>query len=358
MTALKDRLVQLIETDGPMPLSTYMTLCLHDPQHGYYATRPGLGRDFITAPEISQIFGDLIGLWAADCWSQIGRPAEFNLVELGPGRGTLMADALRATRSVDGFQNGLCLQLIEASPALQRVQANRLSPWAPVFLPSLNDLPAAPTILIANEYLDCLPARQFVQSDGDWRERVVGVDAATKQLVFGLSIDRSPEDSFPISKTDPAIDPPQSVEIQPGLDQLIETLAARAQMGAPLIALLIDYGEVNPAPQDTLRAFQNGIQIEPLEAPGESDLTVDVDFGRLKRLAQRHGLHVSGPIEQGQFLLSLGAETHLNRLAAAANDGGQSLFEGVKRLVDPAEMGSRFKLICISNVDSFSPAGF
>lgn len=354
MTSLKDRLLRMIAADGPMPLSTYMTLCLHDPEHGYYATRPGLGRDFITAPEISQIFGELIGLWAAESWAQIGTPNPVILGETGPGRGTLMNDALRATRGLAGFHAALDLRLVEASPALREVQTLHVSDVQPRFASSIADLPHGPTILIANEYLDCLPARQFVYDGAEWRERVVGVSENHTHLIFGLSVDRAPEDAFP---SDPK-SKIGAVEFQPGLEELIETLAARGQAGQPLIAVFIDYGTIDPAPQDTLRAFQNGAQINPLAAPGESDLTVDVDFGRLKRLAERHGLSVFGPIDQGSWLLSLGAEKRLNQLAQSANDGGQSLYEGVKRLVDPAEMGSSFKVIALSNIDSLSPAGF
>ena len=354
MTTLKDRLLSLIAAEGPMPLSAYMTLCLHDPQHGYYATRPGLGQDFITAPEISQIFGELIGLWVADAWSQIGCPKRLTLSEIGPGRGTLMKDAIRATQTVSGFAEALDLHLIEASPALQKIQAQALADARPNFKASIPDLPEGPTILVANEYLDCLPARQFVHDGGDWRERVVGTNASQDELILGLGSDVAPADTFPSNPTDET----GSVEFQPGLDQFIETFAQRAQNGAPLIALFIDYGVIDPAPRDTLRAFQNGEQIHPLAAPGESDLTVDVDFGRLKRLAERHDLTVFGPVEQGPFLLSLGAENRLNQLAQSARDGGQSLYDGVKRLVDPAEMGSRFKVIALSNIDSLSPAGF
>lgn len=354
MPTLKDRLIRLISTDGPMPLSTYMTLCLHDPKDGYYATRPGLGRDFITAPEISQVFGDLIGLWCADAWRQLGQPEPTILSEIGSGRATLMADALRATRQIEGFHDGLELQLIEASPALQQVQIERLRDRPPRFANSISELPNAPTILIANEYLDCLPTRQFVRDNEDWRERVVGADLEALSLRFGLSTDEAPDDAFPRTHTSDR----QCVEIQPGLDKLVGELSERADTGHPLIALFIDYGLTDIAPDDTLRAFQNGQQVDPLVAPGQSDLTVDVDFGRFKRLAERSGLKVYGPVEQGAFLLSLGAEQHLNNLAASAADNGQSLYEGVKRLVDPSEMGSRFKVICISNVDSFSPAGF
>lgn len=354
MNRLKDRLLSMIAADGPMPLSAYMTLCLHDPETGYYATRPGLGRDFITAPEISQIFGELVGLWAADTWSQLGSPEPVILSEIGPGRGTLMSDALRATRGLAGFHAAINLHLVEASPALRAEQAQRVRDVQPRFASSIADLPNGPTILLANEYLDCLPARQFVHDRGDWRERVIGADTDQKALRFGLSIDRAPMNAFPSSP----VSSDQNVEVQPGLDHLIDALAERAKSGEPLVALFIDYGVTETAPQDTLRAFQNGTQIHPLSAPGESDLTVDVDFGRFKRLAVRHGLNAFGPVDQGPWLLSLGAEKRLNQLAQTAKDGGQSLYEGVKRLVDPAEMGSRFKVIALSNIDSLSPAGF
>ena len=349
VTTLKSRLKAMIRADGPMPVSAYMNTCLHDPKHGYYATRPGLGTDFITAPEISQVFGELLGLWSAHEWQTMGAPNAINLIELGPGRGTLMADALRASQSVPGFHDAVSLNLVEASPALQAQQTSQLAAYNPSFTSDLGPIPTGHTLILANEYLDCLPARQFVQDGGDWRERVVGLDA-NDEITFGLATDRAPQEIASASGA--------AVEFQPGLEMIIDQLKHRAEAGDVFRALLIDYGPIDTAPTDTLRAYKAGEQVHPLAAPGESDLTVDVDFVRLKRLAETAGLTVHGPVQQSQFLLSLGAEARLNALTKAQPEQAEALLTGVRKLVDPNEMGTRFKAICISSNGLPTPAGF
>ena len=348
--SLRQRLAALIAADGPLPVSAYMTLCLHDRQHGYYATRPGLGRDFITAPETSQVFGELLGLWAGHEWQAMGAPDGLQLAELGPGRGTLMADALRAGTQVPGFAEAAALTLIEASPALRTVQGERLGAYRPRFGNDIAAIPAGPAVILANEYLDCLPARQFVRDGAGWRERVVGLDPKG-ELSFGLATDRAPDGEVAVEG------PGATCEVQPALDVLVDQLAMRAEAGAPLRALFIDYGPAGHAPGDTLRAFREGVQVDPLAAPGESDLTVDVDFSRLARLARAAGLSVHGPVEQGAFLLALGAEARLNQLAKASPERAGALYDGVRKLVDPAEMGARFKVICLSSPGLPVPAG-
>lgn len=347
--SLKDRLAGMISATGPMPVSAYMTHCLHDPVDGYYATRPGLGADFTTAPETSQIFGELIGLWAAHEWRAMGAPDELSLVELGPGRGVMMADAMRATARLPGFHPATRLHLIEASPALQRVQADRLSAFEPVFRDALTSMPTGHTIILANEYLDCLPARQFVEESGEWRERVVGL-GQSGELAFGLAVDRAPQDVADAGGG--------AVEVQPGLEMLIDDLKARADAGDTFRALFIDYGPDTAAPGDSLRAYQAGEQVSPLAAPGLSDLTVDVDFGRLKRLARGAGLEVAGPVTQGAFLGALGIQQRLNTLIKTQPDSAEALFKGTNTLVDPSEMGARFKVICLSSQGLPPPAGF
>lgn len=351
MSSLKDLLGRMIRADGPMPLSTFMTLCLHHKEHGYYASRPGLGKDFITAPETSQIFGDLIGLWLAHTWQAIGAPDRFNLVELGAGRATLMQDALRASKAMQEFQAAFDLTLIDASPHLEAIQADRLQAYQPAQLRSLDELGDGAALIVANEYLDCLPARQFLKQNEIWQERVIGLNAAG-ELELGLSVDRAPQTPDGIAEAQTI------VEFQPGLESFIEQLRARAEHGSPVCALLFDYGPNDVAPGDTFRAYSNGQQIDPLSCPGESDLTVDVDFGRLKRIAEKAGLIVHGPVQQGEFLLRLGAEAYLNRLITNAPDKAQLIYDGARRLIDPADMGAKFKAICISNQTQFTPAGF
>lgn len=349
MSNLKDRLAALIAADGPMPISAYMNACLHDPKLGYYATRPGLGTDFITAPETSQIFGELLGLWAAHEWQAIGAPDRLNLVELGPGRATLMSDALRAGKSVPGFLDSLALTLIEASPQLRAVQADRLASYSPQFGNDLTRIDAGPTLILANEYLDCLPARQFVSIGEGWSERVVGL-SESGDLAFGLANDTVEGITAPGDQA--------TVEVQPSLDVLVDQLKLLREGGEMFRALFIDYGPSNRTPGDTLRAYHQGRQVHPLEAPGACDLTVDVDFTRLKRLAVAAGLEVSGPIEQGRFLMALGAEARLNALAKSQPKQADALYQGAQKLVDPEHMGRRFKVICLSSPGLPPPAGF
>ena len=320
---LKERLIRLIETGGPIPVSTYMQLALHDRQDGYYATRPGLGRDFITAPETSQVFGELLGLWVVHEWQAMGAPDAFCLVEIGPGRGVLMQDALRMAFVAGGkpFADAMQLVLVEASPALRDVQVERLAIYEPQFAEQASEVPDLPTIILANEYLDCLPARQFRRDGEEWHECVVGLDT-DGALAFGLAADgrAGPE-------------------------------------GAAQSAACVEV-PTDAAPGDSLRAFKDGAQVSPLHAPGETDLTVDVDFGRLKRLAESAGLDVTGPVPQGMFLLGLGAQARLNQLVKANEADGDVIFSAAQRLIDPKDMGERFKAICISTKGLPKPAGF
>lgn len=349
MSSLKDRLKALIEAGGPLPVSAYMNACLHDPQHGYYSTRPGIGRDFITAPEISQVFGELLGLWCLHEWRSLGSPDPVSLVEVGAGRGTMMSDMLRAIATAGGG-DAFRLAISEASPVYAAAQRERLSQFHPDFLGAFSALGEAPFLLVANEWLDCLPARQFVQADDGWRERVVGLDERG-ELSFGVASDKAPAPMFEAGSGQ------DSAEVQPALDTLCETLAG-AMAKVPGRALFIDYGETESAPADTLRAFHEGKQVGPLDMPGESDLTVDVDFGRLARLARAHGLDVAGPTAQGPFLGALGAQQRMQALINANPSQAAVIFEDVRRLVDPAELGQRFKVICISSPGLPPPAGF
>lgn len=343
----------MTETDGPMPVSVYMQICLHDPRHGYYATRPGLGRDFTTAPEISQIFGELIGLWVVHEWEAMWRPYPFTLVEPGPGRATMMADALRAmemTAQGRACLKAMQLHLIEPSPSLRALQAEKLAQHAPQFLTHLDELPEQPAILITNEFLDCLPARQFVKTrDGKWHERKIG--GGMGELTWGM-------DGGVIT---PPVNAPQGhryLEFQPGLETFALSLAAHPQKGQKLRALVVDYGTDGLPPEDTLRAYFNGKQVDPLADPGLCDLTVDVDFAELKRQAEKAGLVVHGAVPQGQFLLALGAEERMKQLVADNPDRAGDIYERAARLIDPAQMGLRFKAICFSSKGLPDPAGF
>jgi SAM-dependent MidA family methyltransferase len=326
-----------------------MQIALHDPKGGYYAARPGIGRDFTTAPETSQVFGELLGLWLVHEWRALGSPAAFQLVEIGPGRGQLMLDALRAagTAGGDEFASAMRLVFIEPSPLLQAELKALFAPSKPEFASKLAEVADGPALIVANEYLDCLPARQFRKAGEAWHECVIGLDSAGA-LVFGLAADepRPPHEMAPSGDT---------VEVQAGLDLIVADLVSRT---APVRALFIDYGPDDRAPGDTLRAYRRGAQVSPLEAPGETDLTVDVDFGRLARLARSAGLDVAGPAPQGMFLLGLGAQARLNQLVTANPEDGEALFNAARKLIDPKDMGARFKAICLSSAGLAKPAGF
>ena len=349
-STLKSRLISMIKSSGPISVATYMDLCLHDRQEGYYATRPGLGEDFITAPEISQTFGELLGLWLANEWQTLGRPDRLTLVEVGPGRGTLLADALRTSGTVAGFSDAIQLHLLEPSPILQDHLSAKFETFNPVFLTTLEDLPTdAPVLLIANEWLDCLPVQQYVRVGDAWHERVIGL-SDEDALTFGLNVNALPADIRPDDRLD-------QLEVQPGLKTLIEALETLFAQ-TPGRALLIDYGPADRMPADTLRSYKAGKQIHPLMAPGESDLTCDVDFARLAYLARQSQLRVDGPISQSQLLLSLGAEARLNQLAKQNPDQAETLYQGIRRLIDPEEMGQRFQAICLSRDGLPIPAAF
>ncbi len=350
VTTLKDRLKKMIQASGPISVATYMDLCLHDRRHGYYATRPGLGRDFITAPEISQIFGELIGLWAVHEWQVLGAPERITLVEIGPGRGTLMADVMRAAATVPGFSKAIRLHFIEPSAVLQARLTEQFSHLAPVFLDSIEDIPTdAPVLMIANEWLDCLPVQQLIRVGEVWHERVIGLNDQDV-LAFGLNADALPQDIEP----DPSS---RAIEIQPGLKTLADGLQALLSETTGR-ALLIDYGPAAERPGDTLRSYKDGQQIDPLSAPGESDLTCDVDFGRLRKLLTEREMSVHGPVSQSAFLLRLGAEARLNQLAKAHPDQADDLFDGIRKLTDPLVMGERFQAVCVSSPTLPKPAGF
>lgn len=345
---LRARIAEIIASDGPIPVSLYMLMCLHDPWHGYYATRAGFNRDFTTAPETSQVFGELIGLWAANQWFAMGQPRSVQLVELGPGRGTMMRDVLRVAASVPGFRDALSVSLVEASPLLRKQQLETLSRHAVSHVDTIEQVPAGPTIILANEFLDCLPIRQFVRDGEQWRERQIGL-AADGALAFGLA----PPAPLPADISSPQ----DQIEHAPGLDQIVDVLAARFRQD-PGCALFVDYGPADTAPADTLRAFRDGAQVDPLATPGEADLTADVDFLRLRRLSEAAGLTAHGPVTHGAFLQRLGARQRSDVLAQANPSRAAEIAQTVETLVSPAQMGERFKALALCSTGLSAPPGF
>jgi SAM-dependent MidA family methyltransferase len=351
--SLKDRLKAQIATSGPLTVAQYMTSCLHDPQDGYYATRPRLGEggDFITAPLVSQMFGELLGLWAAEVWVRLGRPDRVLLVEAGPGDGTLMSDALRAARHAPGFLEAVKLVLVETSPPLIDTQRARLKDGLvePAWAASILELPkGAPAILIANELLDCLPAHQFVRVAQGWAERMVGLDDQG-ELAFGLSA--APGAVAPVEAEIGDL-----VEVSPAQELFGAELAAliRRQGGA---ALLIDYGRSEPGPGDTLQALKAHQKVGPLECPGEADLTVHADFPAVAAAARRAGAHATPILTQGELLGRLGIYERAEALSRARPDRSEIVQRQLERLVAPDQMGSLFKALTIHS-PGLVPPGF
>ena len=353
---LKERLAREIALTGPMTVADYVTRCLHDPQGGYYATRPAIGAtgDFITAPMISQMFGELIGLWAVELWERLGAPERVRLVEVGPGDGTLMADALRAARLAPDFLRAVDLILIEPSPPLREAQARMLadSDVHPRWVTALDRIETdAPVILIANEVLDCLPARQFVKTEDGWAERCVGV-TDEGALTFGL---KAITGGFKRPTFEVA--PGQTVEISDQQAVFGREVAAlvKAASGA---ALLIDYGRARPEAGDTLQALRRHQKVDPLETPGEADLTQWADFPAVLEAAVHAGADVTGALGQGEFLRLLGIEARADRLKDGRPDAAPVIDRQLARLTADDQMGTLFKACAIFSPKSLVVPGF
>ncbi len=329
---LKALIADQIAGTGPMRLSDYMALCLLHPAHGYYTTREAFGAagDFVTAPEISQMFGECLGLWLAQCWLDQGSPSPFTLAELGPGRGTLMADALRATRGVAGFHAGLRLHLVEASPRLRAEQAARLAGFTPVFLDDVAGLPEGPLFVLANEFFDALPIRQFRRDGGLWRETVVGLRAGRLALGLGPPVDPPDAPAVDVFETCPAA--------EPVIARLGGLVARHGGAG-----LVVDYGGWGSR-GDTFQALRGHAFADPLEAPGKADLTAHVDF-RALAAAAGCGTHFT---TQGAFLDAVGLHGRAGRLAQGlAGDALAQHRDATDRLTNPARMGDLFKVLAL-----------
>ncbi len=339
MTALKSILLRQITAQGPISVAEYMTLCLLHPKYGYYPSRDpfGTGGDFITAPEVSQMFGELLGLFMAQVWLEQGSPAPFTLAELGPGRGTLMADMLRATQKIPGFHASLQLHLVEASPVLQQIQADRLAAYAPMFHQSADALPDQPLYLIANEFFDALPIRQFMRIGDGWAERVVA--AKDGDLCFGLT---PPAHLAALSHRLPDTSDGMMVELCAPALPVMEALQTRIKTFGG-VALIIDYGDWRSR-GDTLQAMRQHAYDDPLAHPGEADLTAHVDFEALARASAP--LRASPLTPQGAFLRRLGLEMRAAQLAQNLSGPALQLHQNAyRRLTHAEEMGHLFKVM-------------
>lgn len=345
MTPVEKLIRREIAQTGPMTVARYMELCLAHPQHGYYARRDPMGAagDFTTAPEISQMFGEMLGAWVAAVWQTMGRPA-FRLVELGPGRGTLMADALRVLTAA-GARDAAELWLVETSPALRAEQARQLpgARWAD----RLGVVPEGPFVLISNEFFDALPVRQFLKTPEGWRERLIGL--AETRLAWGLSDALPGSDDAPVAAWH---------EVSTAADA-VAAETARRLAAAPGAALLIDYGyrAADRPPGFTLQAVKSHARAEPLESPGEADLTWLVDFDALARALAAAGATVRTS-EQGAFLARLGIGQRAAALARARPDRADALADALERLTGAEAMGTLFKAAAAVSPGLPVPPGF
>lgn len=348
MTLLKDNILRLISAAGPLGVADYMALCLFDPEHGYYTTREPFGAagDFTTAPEISQMFGELIAIWLYDAWSLAGRPHGPVLAEIGPGRGTQMKDIVRALHRLDpALVRQARFELVETSPRLREVQRATLADSLPAFAwhDGVETLPDGPLFIVGNELFDAIPVRQYVKTVAGWRERVIGTSGdGDLQFVAGASgVDPALLPADAASAPEGAI-----VEIAPARAAMMDMIAERiARHGGA--GLFIDYGYSEPAVGDTLQAVRQHAYDDVLAHPGHADLTAHVDFASLKRTAERHGL-ATGLMTQGDFLLEQGLLQRAGSLGAGKDDvTRERIRDEVERLAGPDQMGSLFKVLAI-----------
>ncbi len=359
MNALSERIAAMADREGPVDIARYMALCLYDPAHGAYAARNPVGEagDFVTAPEISQTFGEMCGLWVVQSWHNLGRPARPRLVELGPGRGTLMRDGLRAIgAAAKKFFVDAEVVLVERSPALAALQREALkdAPVSVRWVESFDKIaPDRPLFLVANEFFDCLPIRQYVKAAQGWAEKMV--TAKDGALSFALAAAPGLAAVLPPAYAEA---PEGAVyESSPAAAAIIEDVARMlaAKGGA---ALVFDYGYDRPSFAGTLQAVRRHEKVDVLAAPGDSDLSAHVDFAALKAAAKRAGAAAFGPKEQGDLLISLGIEVRAQRLMLANPKAAPAIAAAVKRLVADDQMGILFKALALTAPGAPVPPGF
>lgn len=353
MTRLGKRLISQIERSGPMPVADYMTQCLLDPQHGYYTNAQPFGArgDFVTAPDVSQMFGELLGLCLAQSWIEQGSPTPFILAELGPGRGTLMSDLLRAAERVPGFRDAADIWLVEASAPLRAVQLEALAGYRVNWADTVNDIPDGSLFLIANEFFDCMPVRQYRKTEAGWQEQMIGAEHGELGFVLGAAL---PPQAVPDWARD--LPPGAVIETSPASAAIADDIARRiARNGGA--AIIVDYGDWNGS-GDTLQAVKAHRKIGPLDKPGQSDLTAHVNFAELAQAAKPHvGVTVMMP--QGELLLRLGIRERAEALSK--NRDPETLkahAAAFRRLTHADEMGQLFKVIAFYPTNATPPPGF
>jgi NADH dehydrogenase [ubiquinone] 1 alpha subcomplex assembly factor 7 len=358
-TILEQQLKARIHSGGPMNVADFMNIALYDPDHGYYTCGDPIGAegDFITAPEISQIFGELIGLWAAETWRSQGQAAPLKLIELGPGHGTLMADIFhtlgRFASQADRLGDTIQAAMVEISPLLKNRQRLKLGQWVKkiTWHDDLASVPPGPAIILANEFFDALPIRQFELLPIGWREimLVIGTNHQLEFQAIGEDLADLP---------DYAADLPVGsiVEICPQMPAILDQLAARLRQFGGAV-LIIDYGHaasLTPHQANwasTLQAM-SGHHYQPvLTRPGHCDVTAHVDFGQIIHRARAAGLRADGPIGQGEFLQSLGGDTRCQQLMAANPSQAHDILTRYRRLITPSQMGQLFKVLMLMPQD-------
>ncbi|KXF76733.1 ATP synthase subunit beta [Paramesorhizobium deserti] len=351
-TALKQRLVRQIETTGPISVAEYMAACLGDREAGYYTTREPFGRegDFITAPEVSQMFGELIGVWCAGAWEALGKPKDAVLCEIGPGRGTLMADMLRTLRQIaPDFLRSARITMVETSPRLAEIQREKLKnqPVSIEWHREIEDIPEGPLILVANELFDALPIRQYVKVNGCFVERLVTTRNAELCFTAGAgSIDTALLPDGHTRAPEGAI-----FEVAPARTALMQRIVERiaASRGG---ALLIDYGHLEAGLGDTLQAISKHEFQGVFEKPGEADLTSHVDFAALAATARAFSCR-TGAMTQGDFLIAMGLLNRAGQLGADKDEVfREQIRNDVERLAGPDQMGTLFKVLCVGDRQS------
>jgi NADH dehydrogenase [ubiquinone] 1 alpha subcomplex assembly factor 7 len=388
VTPLAERLVARIRVNGPLTIADYMAACLGDPDYGYYMRREPFGRggDFVTAPEVSQMVGELIGAWCLATWQAMGSPGRFVLAELGPGRGTLMADILRTARVLPGFIEAARVHLIEMSPRLRDAQRVALTQSAErlAWVNRVDDLPAGPLILVANEFFDALPIRQFVQTPRGLAERMVGL-GENEALAFGLMPFSEPQPSQPQAASHYPLQEAPHMQEKPRREAgtpsapfaakgwgegptpiIVETSPTRTAMMYAVAArlardggagLIIDYGYAGPAVGDTLQAVRRHEYANPLAAPGEADLTAHVDFAALATAVREAGASPRSLVTQADFLYHLGLSERATILSEGKDEAARAAIAAdVARLATAAGMGELFKVLAISSPGLALPA--
>lgn len=352
---LLEKIKRLIAYNGPLSIAEYMHICMADPEHGYYKVHEAIGQkgDFITAPEVSQMFGELIGIWCVSTWQQLGKPSPFCLAELGPGKGTLMQDLLRAVKSNADFMTAVEVVLVETSDPMQAAQKLKLPSdliesgkikWEI----DIGQLPEMPVIFIANEFFDVVPFRQYVRKQSGWHEVGVGLssDKELQKMALANCIETTELPANAGKEPEGAI-----FESSPARQAVMQTIAEQIKSNSGA-ALILDYGHLASGFGDTFQALADHAYVDPLAAPGDHDLTSHVDFGALTTAAQKTGLENVYKTTQGDFLLNLGLLERAGSLGSGKSEADQDKIRSqVERLAAPDQMGNLFKVMAISSKD-------